>query len=349
VSAVVEQPPTWPEGVLPPAPRGSLFKAELHRFRARRFIQVLFGIGVLGWLAALVIGLLNYGVPGADDLAEARDRIAQEVEFANQSREQCLQDPGLPDDLPPEDFCGPPVTAEQFPLEFYVDKVPFDFGQTGLVAALGIAGLSAALAFVIGATWIGAEWSSRSIVALLFWAPRRVQVIGTKLGVLVLASAFLGVLAQVGWLAMAGIWDAFAGIDEPLPDGFWTDMLQTQARGVLLCVIAALLGFGLTNVVRNTGAALGIGFVYSVMVETIVRGTRPHWAPWLLTENAQALVQHGGKTIQIWDRTAMPDVNGYIEPTEYYLGNLQAATLLGAFTVVVIGIGVALFTRRDIH
>lgn len=346
MSAALEQPPVQE---LPPVPRGSLFRAELHRFRARRFIQVLFGIGVLGWLVALVIGLLNFGVPDDADLAEARERIAVEVDFANESRDQCLQDPGLPDDVAPEDFCGPPVTADQFPLEFYLDKVPFDFAGSSLVAALGVAGLSAALAFVIGATWIGAEWSSRSIVALLFWAPRRVQVIGAKLGVLVLAGAFLGVLAQVGWLAMAGIWDAFAGIDEPLPDGFWTDLLETQARGVLLCVIAALLGFGLTNVVRNTGAALGIGFVYSVIVETIVRGMRPQWAPWLLTENAQALVQHGGKTIQIYDPNAVPDVNGFIEPIEYYLGNLQAATLLGAVTAVIIAIGVVLFARRDIH
>ena len=32
--------------------------------------------------------------------------------------------------------------------------------------------------------------------------------------------------------------------------------------------------------------ALGVGFGYIVIVENLVRGLRPAWAPWLLTENA---------------------------------------------------------------
>ena len=40
-------------------------------------------------------------------------------------------------------------------------------------------------------------------------------------------------------------------------------------------VIAALLAFGLTNLVRNTGAALGVAFVYLVIGESLVRGLRP--------------------------------------------------------------------------
>ena len=43
---------------------------------------------------------------------------------------------------------------------------------------------AAALAVAIGATWIGAEWSSRTIVALLFWVPRRLQVMAATLAVL---------------------------------------------------------------------------------------------------------------------------------------------------------------------
>ena len=74
-------------------------------------------------------------------------------------------------------------------------------------------------------------------------------------------------MAQAGWLAMSGILRAVVGLDAALPEGFWSDLLQTQARGVLLTVIAALLAFGLTNLVRNTGAALGIAFVYLIIVE----------------------------------------------------------------------------------
>ena len=55
---------------------------------------------------------------------------------------------------------------------------------------------------------------------------------------------------------------------------------------MLLTVLVALLGFGLTNLIRNTGAALGVGFVYFAIVETAVRALRPAWQPWLLSTNA---------------------------------------------------------------
>ena len=127
------------------------------------------------------------------------------------------------------------------------------------------------LAALVGATWIGAEWSSRSLVALLFWVPRRMQVMGAKLAVLVLARrCSASSRRSAGWRCPASCAPSSAPAT-PCPHGFWGDLLQTQGRGVLLTVIAALLGFGLTNLVRNTGAALGIAFVYFVVVETAVK------------------------------------------------------------------------------
>ena len=349
MSVATQPQPAPPVGDLPPAPRGSLVKAEIHRFRARRFIQVVVGIGVLIWIVATVIGLLNFGTPTDADFADARAQLEQVVTEQEGFRQQCLDDPGIPEGTSPEQWCGPPVTEESFGgVEQFLDKAPFDLAGTGTAGALAFAALSAALAFVIGATWIGAEWSTRSLVALLFWVPRRFRVIGTKLAVLVGAAALFGVVAPLGWLAMAGIWRALVGTDDALPDGFWGDLLQTQARGVLLTVLAAALGFGLTNLVRNTGAALGIGFVYVVIVETAVRAMRPYWDPFLLSSNAIGLVQDGGYTLMIWDDQNIGP-SGEWEPVEYYLGHLQSGILLTTVALVLVGLGTWLFARRDIH
>ena len=355
MSAAVQPPPARAEEHLPPAPRGSLFKAELHRFRARRFIQVLFGIAVVGWLIALVIGLLNYGTPTDADYADAQAQVDQILAENNQYREDCLANPerfggpGMPEDMSPEEICGPPMTAQDIGgVAGFLTKAPFDLAETGTAGAVGASMLVAALAFVIGTTWIGAEWSSRSIVALLFWAPRRLRVMGTKLAVLVLGATLLGVLAQVGWLTMAGILDAAVGLDEPLPDGFWSTLLQTQARGVLLIVLAAVLGFGLTSFVRNTGAALGIAFGYMVAIQLILAATKPSWAPWMLGTNAFALVSPDGLTIPLFDQIDYSP-GGMGEYLEYYLGNLQAGVFLGAVAVALVGLGTWLFARRDIH
>jgi len=41
---------------------------------------------------------------------------------------------------------------------------------------------------------------------------------------------------------------------------------------------------------RNTAVALGVGFGYLVIVENLVRGLRPLWTPWLLTDNSALFV-----------------------------------------------------------
>jgi len=349
MSAAVEQPPA--SSTLPTEPRvalGGLLRSELHRFRSRRFIQVVLVLALVGWVVATAIALTQLGTPGAEELARAEQQVEQDIATNEQFRQECLANPGeLPPDLDPEDVCPAPMTREDVDLSFYLDRPPFDFADAAMAGALGFAVLSAVLAGLIGATWIGAEWSSRSLVALLFWVPQRMRVMGVKIAVLVGASLLLGVVAQAGWLAMSAILRAVAGNGEPLPAGLWGDLLQTQARAVLLTVLAGLLAFGLTNLVRNTGAALGIGFVYLVIVESAVRALRPRWQPWLLSDNAAALVQDGGLTIFIFD--GIPDPTGFVEPTEYYLGHLQSGIFLAVVAAVIVTLGAVLFARRDIH
>ena len=315
---------------------------------SRRFIRALLVLAVVGWVVATVIGLLNFGTPDAGDRADAQARLDQVVSEQQRYHDQCVADTNsIPPGTSPEEWCGPEPTADNFGgPESFLDKRPFDFGNAGVNGALGVAALAAALAVAMGTTWIGAEWSTRNIVALLFWVPRRLQVMGAKLLVLVGAAALFGVLAEAAWLATAGIWEATVGSDEPFPKDFWSSLLQTQARGVLLVVLAAVLGFGLTNVVRNTGAALGIAFVYTAIAENIIRALRPHWEPWLLTSNALGLVQDGGYRIVFWNDGPI-GANG--EPPEYYLGPLHAGLYLGVVALVLASIGAILFARRDIH
>ena len=339
MSATVEQPPAAPSAAGPTT--GGLLRAEAHRFRSRRFIQVLLGLAVLGWLAAVVIGLLNFGEPTDADFAEARQRIEQEVAFQEDMRQQCLDEPGIPDQN-----CPPAMTAADFRAEDFLAKAPFDLADAGEPGAAGFGAAAAVLAFLIGATWIGAEWSTRSLVALLFWVPQRMKVMGVKVAVLVVASALFGVAMQALWLAMAGILDAAAGSGDALPPGFWGDLLPTQGRTVLLAVLAALIGYGLANLTRNTGAALGVGFVYFAILETAIRILRPGWEPWLLSNNAVGLVAPGGITVFV--------PNGDVGPTgtgseEYLISNLQAGSYLAVVTVVVVGLGVVLFAKRDMQ
>jgi hypothetical protein len=355
MSTVVEQPPAVPADRPAPTTRsGSLLRAELHRFRSRRFLQVLLGLSVLGWIVATVIALTQFGVPTDSDRANARAEIDRIVAEQEVFLEQCRADPEefyggpLPQGMSTEEVCGPPMSAADFRVEDFIGKAPFDLASAGTVGAAAFAAAAAVIAFIVGATWIGAEWSSRSLVALLFWVPQRLKVMAAKIAVLVLGAALFGALAQAGWLLMAWILRSVVGTDDPLPDDFWGELLGLQGRSVLLTVLIALLGYGLTNLVRNTGAALGIGFVYFAVLETALRGFRPSWEPWLLSTNAAGLLAPGGVEIPDYDNlTVTPE--GITEPSIFLLGNLQAGIFLTIVAAVIVGVGVVLFARRDVH
>ncbi|MGY1723734.1 hypothetical protein [Blastococcus sp. SYSU DS0533] len=343
MSAVTDQPTTSTQ---PAATRrrGSLFRAEVHRFTSRRFIQVLLGLALLGWLGAVVIGLLNFGEPSDADVAAATQQRDEFLAGEREFRQVCEQDAEQAGQ-PVDQFCGPPLTESDVPVSDFLATAPFDLASAGEPGAIGFAVAASVLAFLIGATWIGAEWSTRSVVALLFWVPDRLKVIGTKTGVLVLATLTLGVAAQLAWLAMAWLLDAVVGSDAGVPDDFWSGLLAAQGRGIVLTVLVGLIGFGLANLVRNTGAALGVGFVYFAVAENALRILEPTLDRWLLSTNSIALVLPGG--LELFDPGAAGPA--LAEPATYLVTNLQGGLVVGVFAAVLVGAGTWLFVRRDLH
>ena len=94
LSTVVEQPPTVPGApTTAAARRGSLLRAELHRFLARRFLQVLLGVSVLGWVVATVIALTQFGFPTDADRAAAQAEVDRIVAEQQVYFDQCRANP----------------------------------------------------------------------------------------------------------------------------------------------------------------------------------------------------------------------------------------------------------------
>ena len=151
---------------------------------------------------------------------------------------------------------------------------------------------------------------------------------------------------QALWLGLATLLQTVVGDRATPPAGFWSELLGTSGRGVALSLFAGLLGFGLTNLLRNTGAATGVAFVYLAIAENAVRALRPAWQPWLLTNNAAALVVPDGVTLYVGD---VVDGTGVPRSAEYLLTSGQATVYLAVVAAVVVGAGVVLFSRRDLH
>ncbi|CAA9343373.1 MAG: hypothetical protein AVDCRST_MAG07-2777 [uncultured Frankineae bacterium] len=332
-----------------PPPRGSLLRAEGHRMRSRRFIRVLVLLGLLGFAGLLAVASTQFAAPSAAGQAEAQAELERVLAESQVFYEQCLTSTDLPEGTSPEQFCGPRPTVESMGgPEQFVDERPFVLGEDGPAGAAVVAAATAAFAFLVGATWIGAEWSTRSIVALLFWEPRRVKVMLAKTTVLALTIAVLAAATQAVWAVAARVLAETRGTVDA-PPGFWRELAAAGGRSVLLAVLVALLGFALANLIRNTAAALGAGFVYVVVVENAVRALRPAWQEWLLTTNAAALVLEGGTSFLLFSE-GVTDRNGVFSVTEreVVVGNLQGGLVLTAVTLLVLGLGIVLFSRRDL-
>lgn len=340
----------------PPAPtpaggersaRASLLRAELHRLTARRFVQALVALALLGFVAGVLIAFTQFSKPTEAVLAEARAEMAEQMRLTDEFREECLADESI-DEGDRELFCGPPASEQQFELEWFIDTPPFEL-ESGLPGgSIGVAVASAALAFVIGATYVGAEWSTRSMVALLFWEPRRLRVVGVKLVVTVLASLLVGVLGQALWWVAAQVLARTRGTTD-VPEDFPTEVLALQGRAVVLVVLAGLLGFAVANLIRNTGAALGIAFAYFVVMENAVRVLAPSLQPFLLSNAAIALVLEGGLSLFPPD-SFINDQGNFVEGgREFLLTNLRGGLTLAVVTLVLVAVGAVLFRRRDLH
>ena len=319
----------------------SLVRAEIRRLLSRRFVRVLVLASLLLYVAGvLYAGLTQYAKPNAADYEQARAQVAQMQAEQQRYYEECSQQPPPEPGMTVEQYCGPP-TQEAFRVEDFMDRRPFtlsgDLGPGAIAAAVG-AGM---VAFLIGATFVGAEWSSRSMVALLFWEPRRARVLATKILVLAGAAVLIGLAAQVLWFGLAQVLARTRGTTD-VPAGFWGDQLALSGRSGLLVLLLGLLGFGISNLIRNTAAALGFGFVYFMIIENLVRGFKQEWQEWLLADNAAALVSEGGHRIFLYD-----DDTG--AGREVLVSNLQGGLVLGSAVAVVLAVGTVLFVRRDLH
>ncbi len=322
---------------------GRLLEVEFRRLFLRRFTVVLLGLSVLGYLAAMVFLWSSYSRPNESDYAAAEQSRTQNLTYSQQYHQECLDS-----NSGSEAICGPAPTLADIPVDVFLPVQAFSPTQVQDLA-LAVGAAVAVAGFVLGATFIGAEWSSRNVVAWLFYEPRRLRLLGAKLLALTVSVVVLAVVAQVIWWLTSLLLISQRGVPVSTLDNaaeFWGNSTGVMVRAVLLVVPATLLGFGLANLLRNTAAAFGVAFVFLVIVESVMRGVSPGWQPYQFTTNAAAWVTHGGITVY-GDLVYDPRL-GTTNFEEIPISNLHGGVVLAVYALVVLGVSVLLFRRRDI-
>ena len=297
-----------------------LLAVELKRFWSRRLFRVL---AILFMLALLVSGVVALFVSDGDAEAVARAEAERQRQM-----DQCMefwQGEGA-GDLPPEvedvqDFCES-QTFVQDPRFPYND-------MPGLLEGLAVPFLM--LGWLIGASFVGAEWNHRTMTTMLTWEPRRSRLLVTKLIALIVGVFVVTLLVQAFTMLAFLPAGLAVGNMEGMDGSWWRDVVEQALRTGGLGVFASVFGMSLAMLGRNTAAALGFGFVYLAVVETLIRGFRPEWADWLLGDNL-ALVLVGSQA----------QVFGMSHSVA------EGALLLAFYAAGLFLVALAFFKRRDL-
>jgi len=294
--------------------------AEVVRAWQRRLVRVFL---FLGAVAAIVAGFLSFlKSESMDDAAfRSQRQVAESIQRdANQRLDECLRSnaqsgsEAVP--APPKECFG----AFRFP---HIHDRRFHWKKLAGILQ-GTAGVLALAGWVLGASLIGAEFSSRALTTTMTFEAGRVRLFVAKSAAAIVVAAvatFVVLLAMAIALLPAAVFHGAPATGEP---GVAT-MLGIGLRGAAMAAIAAGIGFAVASVGRNTAAALGGGFAYIIVIENIIGSTIARWRRWLLLGNAIVFVSGKDQGGDVFGRS--------VTEAGVFLSAVAFALLLGGLTV----------------
>ena len=304
-----------------------LVASELLRFRSRRLVVVLMGASLIGAGVGVVIAAFQSTPPTAEALATARARAREEVAA-------CLV----------QDWEGVPIeegSLELFCEDNFGDPAQY-MGSHLKLADLpdileGVSSITSILGLVVGASAVAVSWQTGTISTILTWEPRRLRWFAARVlviaaGVLVMTLAIVALLS-VGLALAAAARGSTVGTDR----AWLSDVLSTSLRIGVAASISAVIGAAVAAVGRHTAAALGVVFVWTAVIEGLIRGFRPHWTPWLLGDNLASFLTWVSTEIQI----------GPFE--SYSITPGRALFVILGYTAVTLALGFTFVRVRDVH
>jgi ABC-type transport system involved in multi-copper enzyme maturation permease subunit len=252
----------------------SLYKAESRRLIKRRFVRYLALAGLLV-LAAVVVGTFftNEKVGPAQIAAaeqQAERDYQQAITDAQQARVRCAaaKASGAPNTGEFPDDCSQisDPSRESYRAEWNLPAT-FNFRESFGGTLTAFAAVMALVAFVAGASFVGAEWSSGGMMNLLLWRPQRVKVLATKLVAFLVGLTVLSVVTGALWTVAFWVIGSLRGTTEKMTPGAWQSFGLTGLRAFALIVAAGVIGFGLASLGRHTAMALGVAIGFGVVVQ----------------------------------------------------------------------------------
>lgn len=221
-----------------------LLSAELRRFFSRRVMRGAFAFGIA--LSTLVIVIITVR-------SDVRNVTEQGRQFVCPIPSNPSSDPATV--VPPAGQLPQNCLAQGTQLAIRRDhRLKIHDNFSGTVKGTGVAMVF--VAFVIGASFVGAEFGAGSLSTQLLFEPRRVRVVAIKaiavgIGLAVLATALL---LYIGLLQWAG--SSLRGVVSGLDGSWFAARVGDMGRVASSVALAGVAAYAITVVARRTVAAV---------------------------------------------------------------------------------------------
>jgi ABC-2 type transport system permease protein len=248
----------------------------------------MLGGALLGTGIGVVIAAWQSTPPTAEVRATAQARADEEFRL-------CMDN-----DFGDGEFPG---TREEFCRENSGNPAHYMPSHLALVALPeileGVSSITSILGLVIGASFVAASWQTGTISTIFTWEPRRLRWFAAR--ILVLAAGVFVVTALIVAFLSAGLGLAavLRGSTTGVDGAWWTDALTTSLRVSAAAAVSAVIGGAVAAIGRHTAAALGVVFVWTAVLEGLIRGFRPLWSPWLLGDNLVSFLSWERMQVQV--------------------------------------------------
>jgi ABC-2 type transport system permease protein len=301
-----------------------LLASELLRFRSRRLVVVVLVGALVGTGVGLVIAAWQ-STPPSEDV-----RAAAQAEADRQFR-SCMNDFRDEDvDGSLEEFCrenaGNPTSY--MPSHLALAELP--------QILEGISSITSILGLIIGASLVAVSWQTGTISTIFTWEPRRLRwfaarILVVTVGVFVMTALIVAFLSA--GIALAAM---LRGSTVGVGAEWWTDVLLTWLRVAVAAAISGVIGGAVAAVGRHTSAALGVVFVWTAVIEGLIRGLRPLWTPWLLGENLVSFLSWQTTGFQVFTQS-------------YTVTPVRAVFVILGYTAVLLALGFTFVRIRDVQ
>lgn len=321
-----------------------LILAELNRLRSRRFMQIAMVVTVLVLAAFQLITNDALAGPSAEQTSKGQQFYQEAHDNWEGQHDQFIQqctDAGYPEDQCEDQYQQSEPTEEEFvqPQSSFEEMAPFAVTITVYLGALVL--------FLVGASFVGAEYTTGSLANWLTFIPQRWKVFTSKLVAVVLG----GVALMAVLLALAVGSTALLAALHGAPMEGLSDTLTMGARSLILGAVLPLVGFCLALLTRHTAAAIGVLLGYLLL--SFVRSVAGNFVPWMqkitpwTPEANVSAILNNGSTYSV--NTPVQTAQGVSYDTvEHSISMTQAGLYWAAVALLFVAVSLWIFERRDV-